>query len=257
VSVSIDLSGKAAIVFGVANHRSIAWGIAQQLHEAGAHLTLTYQNERFQKPVRELTERLERANAVECDVMDMVQLESAFDTAASAAPLAIVVHSVAFAQRDDLEGEFSKTTLEGFHTALGISAYSLVPMVRFAAERMPDGGSVIAMSFHASEKVYPSYDVMGVAKAALENEVMLLAAEYGPSNVRVNAISSGPIGTLAARGIRGFTDMQTMAAERAPLKRNVTQEEVGKAALFLSSSLASGVTGQVLYVDAGYSIMGA
>ena len=253
---AIDLSGQGVIVFGVANHRSIAWAIAQQLHEAGAHLTVTYQNERFQKTVTELVDGLGSATAVECDVVDHDALASAFETAAKAAPLAVVVHSLAFAQRQDLEGDFSALSPEGFRVALEVSAYSLIPVVRMAAQHMPQGGSVITMTFHASEKVYPGYNVMGVAKAALENEVRQLAAEYGPRNIRVNAISAGPLNTLAARGISGFTDMERIHAERAPLRRNITQEEVGKAALFLASPLSSGITGTVLPVDAGYHIMG-
>ena len=253
---TIDLSGQGAVVFGVANHRSIAWAIASHLHAAGAHLTLAYQNERLKKPVAELVKGMERTALVECDVTDEAALGAAFDAAAKAATLSVVVHSVAFAQREDLEGAFSAVSAEGFRTALEVSAYSLIPVVRLAAERMPEGGSVITMTFHAAEKVYPGYNVMGVAKAALENEVKQLAAEYGGRNIRVNAISAGPLDTLSARGIRGFTDMQRIHAERAPLGRNITQDEVGTAALFLASDLSSGITGTVLPVDAGYHIMG-
>ena len=244
------------MVFGVANHRSIAWAIAQQLHQAGAHLTLTYQNERLQKSVNDLAAGLERATTVECDVLDADGLTRAYEAAGEAAPLGTVVHSVAFANREDLDGDFSTTPLEGFRLALEISAYSLLPVARMAAERMPDGGSILALTFHAAQAVYPGYNVMGVAKAALENEVRQLAAEFGPRNIRVNAISAGPLNTLSARGIHGFSDMQRIHAERAPLGRNITQEEVGGAALFLASPLASGVTGETLYVDAGYHIMG-
>ena len=253
---TIDLSGKGALVFGVANHRSIAWAIARRLHEAGAHLTLTYQNERFKRGVAELVEGLAGAQAVECDVMDQGALRAAVETAANAAPLSVVVHSIAFAQREDLEGDFSKVSLEGFRTALEVSAYSLIPMVRLAAEHMPDGGSVITMTFGSPEKVLPNYNIMGVAKAALENEVRQLAAEYGPRNIRVNAISAGPLSTLASRGIHGYTDMERVFAERAPMKRNITHDEVGKAGLFLASDLSSGVTGTVIPVDAGYHVMG-
>ena len=253
---AIDLSGKGALVFGVANHRSIAWAIAQQLHGAGAHLTLAYQNERLKRSVVELVEGLQGTQTVECDVTDMAALRLAVEAAASAAPLAVVVHSVAFAQREDLEGDFSKTSIEGFRIALEVSAYSLIPMVRLAAERMPEGGSVITLTFGHAEKVVPNYNIMGVAKAALENEVRQLAAEYGPRNIRVNAISAGPLNTLAARGIQGFTEMQRVHAERAPLRRNITQEEVGKAALFLASPLSSGITGAILPVDAGYHVTG-
>ena len=244
------------MVFGVANHRSIAWAIARQLHDAGAHLTVTYQNERFKRGVEELVDGLPGAQAVECDVMDEVALRSAVEAAAGASPLSVVVHSVAFANREDLAGNFSAVTVEGFRTAMEVSAYSLVPVVRLAAERMSDGGSVIAMTFGSPQRVIPSYNIMGVAKAALENEVYQLAAEYGPRNIRVNAISAGPLNTLAARGIHGYADMERIFAERAPLRRNITHDEVGQTALFLASDLSSGVTGAVLPVDAGYHVMG-
>lgn len=268
MAVAIDLSGKSAIVFGVANHRSIAWAIARQLHAAGAHLTVTYQNERFQRTVSDLVAGLDTAaeriprtqgvesQAVECDVMDEAAVGKAVLAAAGRGLLAAVVHSVAFANREDLEGDFSKTGLAGFRTALEVSAYSLITVARQAAAHMAEGGCVLTLSFHAAEKVYPGYNIMGVAKAALENEVRQLAAELGPRKVRVNAISAGPLSTLAARGIAGFGGMQEAHAERAPLRRNITQDEVGAAALFLVSPLASGITGVVLYVDAGYHIMG-
>lgn len=256
MAVEIDLSGRSAIVFGVANHRSIAWAIASSLHAAGADVTVTYQNERMGRSVLRLVEGMDRAKAVECDVLDEPSVRSAVDAATADAPLAAAVHSVAFANREDLEGAFSTTGVEGFRTALEVSAYSLLPVARAAAARMSEGGSILTLTFHAADKVYPGYNVMGVAKAALENEVKQLAAEYGPQGVRVNAVSAGPLNTLAARGIAGFTGMHETHASRSPLKRNITQEEVGAAALFLASPLASGVTGHVLYVDAGYSIMG-
>ena len=256
MTVAIDLSGQAAIVFGVANHRSIAWAIGQRLHDAGAHLTVTYQNERMGRDVLGLVKDLDRATAIECDVMDERSVEAAVGAAASTATLTTVVHSVAFAVRDDLSGDFSATGLEGFRTALEVSAYSLLPVARAAAARMSEGGTILTMTFHAAQVVYPGYNVMAVAKAALENEVKQLAAEYGPRGIRVNAISAGPLNTLAARGISGFAGMQQIHADRAPLRRNITQDEVGGAALFLASPLASGVTGHVLYVDAGYHVMG-
>ena len=256
MAVSIDLSGKSAVVFGVANHRSIAWAVARRFHEAGAHLTVTYQNERLGRNVLDLVKDMDNAQAVECDVLDEASITVAFDAAVSKAPLTAVAHCVAFANRDDLSGGFSATGLDGFRTALDVSAYSLLPVARLAAERMPDGGSIMTMTFHAADKVYPGYNIMGVAKAALENEVKQLAAEYGPQAVRVNAISAGPLNTLSARGISGFTDMQQVHRDRSPLRRNITQDEVGAAALFLASELASGITGTVLYVDAGYHIMG-
>jgi enoyl-[acyl-carrier protein] reductase I len=256
VAVAIDLSGQSALVFGVANHRSIAWAIAQQLHDAGAHLTITYQNERLAKNALALIEDLDNAQAVECDVLDEDSITRAVDAASAAAPLKTVAHCVAFANREDLSNDFSLTGLDGFRTALEVSAYSLIPVTRLAAGRMDDGGSVVTLTFHAGEKVYPGYNIMGVAKAALENEVKQLAAEYGQRRIRVNAISAGPLNTLAARGISGFSDMQQIHAERSPMRRNITQEEVGGAALFLASPLASGITGEVLHVDAGYNIMG-
>ena len=256
MALAIDLSGTAAIVFGVANHRSIAWAIAQQLHAAGARLTITYQNERLAKNATELVAALADAQAIECDVLDESSVGAAVDAACSAAPLGAVVHSVAFANREDLEADFSATSIEGFNTALDVTAYSLLPVARAASAKMTDGGSILTLTFHAADKVYRGYNVMGVAKAALENEVKQLAAEYGRRGIRVNAISAGPLSTLASRGISGFTDMQKVHAERAPLGRNITQEEVGSAAVFLSSPLASGITGHVLYVDAGYNVMG-
>ena len=253
----IDLRGKHGVVFGVANDRSIAWSIAETLHNAGATLALTYQNERLKSRVAGLVESWDDASLWECDVTNDDQIEAVFTELSNRYDsLSFVVHSVAFAHREDLEGDFSKTSRDGFKTALDVSAYSLLPIARYAAPLMRDGGSIITVTFHASEKVYPGYNVMGTAKAALENEVRQLASELGPSNIRVNAVSPGPLDTLAARGIRGFLDMKHIHEQRAPLRRNVTQEEVGKAALFLCSDLASGVTGAVLPVDGGYHIMG-
>jgi enoyl-[acyl-carrier protein] reductase I len=256
VAVSIDLSGSSAIVFGVANHRSIAWAIAQRFHDAGAHVTVTYQNERLGRNVLDLVKNLDHAQAVECDVLDEASVEAAVAAAAAAAPLTTVAHCVAFANKDDLAGAFSRTGIDGFRLAMDVSAYSLLPVARISVEHMTNGGSIVTLSFHAADKVYPGYNVMGVAKAALENEVKQLASEYGERGIRVNAISAGPLNTLSARGISGFTDMQQVHAARSPMRRNITQGEVGDAALFLASPLASGVTGAVLYVDAGYNVMG-
>jgi enoyl-[acyl-carrier protein] reductase I len=256
VAVSIDLSGTSAVVFGVANHRSIAWAVAERLHAAGAALTITYQNERLGRDVLKLAASLPGTQAVECDAMNEAAVEAAVAAASAQAPLATAVHAIAFANRDDLAGEFSRTGQEGFRTALEVSAYTLLPIARAAAARMENGGSIQTLTFHAADKVYPGYNIMGVAKAALENEVRQLAAEFGARNIRVNAISAGPLNTLAARGISGFTSMAETHAQRAPLKRNITQEEVGTTALFLASPLASGITGQTIYVDAGYSVMG-
>jgi enoyl-[acyl-carrier protein] reductase I len=246
VAVSIDLSGQSAVVFGVANHRSIAWAIAQRFHEAGASLTVTYQNERMGRTVLDLVKDMDNTQAVE---------HVALDAATTDASLAAVAHCVAFANKDDLAGDFSATGIDGFRLAMDVSAYSLLPVARLGAERMTDGGSIMTLTFHAADKVYPGYNIMGVAKAALENEVKQLASEFGQRGIRVNAISAGPLNTLAARGISGFTDMQKIHADRSPMRRNITQDEVGDAALFLASPLSTGITGTVLYVDAGYNIM--
>ena len=254
----IDLSGRRALVFGVANERSIAWAIAEMLHRAGAQLAFSYQNERLKERVSKLADTLEGALLFQCDVSDDDQIASLFkEIEGRAGGLDLLVHSVAYAARDDLGGDFSKTGREGFHMALDISAYSLLPLVRHAAPLMEKngGGSILTMTFQASERVFPGYNIMGTAKAALENEVRQLAAEYGNRNIRINAISAGPLETLASRGIHGFLDMRRVHAERAPLKRNITHSEVAKAALFLCSDLSSGITGSVIPVDAGYHIM--
>ncbi len=253
----LDLSGKNALVFGVANQRSIAWSIARTLAQAGARLALTYQGERLKDSVSKLANELTDSVVLPCDVSDDGEIQRVFEELRGAmGQLDVVVHSVAFASRDELQGEFSMTSRDGFRTALDISAYSLIPVARHALPLMTEGGAILTMTFHASEKVYPGYNVMGTAKAALENEVKQLAAEMGQHNVRVNAVSAGPLDTLAARGIGGFLDMKRVHAERAPLRRNITHDEVAQAALFLCSDLSSGVTGSVLPVDAGYHIMG-
>ena len=254
---TVDLSGKNALVFGVANQRSIAWAIAQALHEAGARVALTYQNERLRESVQALASEIGDAPLFQCDMSvdeDVVNLYQ--QVGESLGSLSILVHSIAFANRDDLGGDFSKTDREGFRVALDVSAYSLLPMVRHAAPLMTEGGTVVAMTFLAAEKVFPGYNVMGVAKAALENSVRQLAAEFGPSGIRVNAISAGPLDTLSSRVISGYRDMKRIHAERAPMARNITHEDVGGTALYLCSELSSGVTGEVIHVDAGYSVMG-
>ena len=252
----IDLTGRNAVIFGVANDRSIAWAIARTLADAGARIALTYQNERLQSRVARLAETLEDPVLLQCDASDDDQIQSVFDAIGDQmGSLSILVHSIAFANRDDLAGRLADTGRDGFRMALEISAFTLLPMVRHAAPLMTEGGSVIAMTFHASSRVYPGYNVMGTAKAALEHEVRQLAYEYGGDNIRVNAISAGPVDTLAARGISGFLDMRRAHAEKAPLRRNITADEVAQAALFLCSDLSSGVTGTVLPVDAGYHVM--
>lgn len=253
----IDLSGKRGIIFGVASERSIAWAIAQTLHKAGARLAFTYQNERLKSRVEKLTKGMEGSLLLECDVNVEGSVERVFDSLReSFGGLDLVVHSIAFAHRDDLGGDFSKTGREGFRLAMETSAYSLMEVARHAEPLMENGGSMVALTFMGSERVFPGYNIMGTAKAALENEVRALAAELGGRNIRVNAISAGPLDTLAARAITGFQDMKRAWADRAPLGRNITQEEVAKAALFLLSDLASGVTGTVLPVDSGYHAMG-
>ena len=254
---TVDLSGKNALVFGVANQRSIAWAIARSLHSAGARVALAYQNDRLKEPVQALAAEIGDAPLFQCDMSvdeDVVNLYQ--QVGESLGSLSILVHSIAFANRDDLGGEFSKTERDGFRVALDVSAYSLIPMVRHAAPLMTEGGTVVAMTFLAAEKVFPGYNVMGVAKAALENSVRQLASEYGPQGIRVNAISAGPLDTLSSRVISGYRDMKRIHAERAPMARNITHEDVGGTALYLCSDLSSGVTGEVIHVDAGYSIMG-
>jgi enoyl-[acyl-carrier protein] reductase I len=255
---SIDLSGKNALVMGVANHRSLSWAIAQVLHQAGARLCLTYQGERLQKMVEDLVKGLDRVTVLECDVTRDDTIDAvARQLGSEWGSVEMFVHGVAYARKEELEGDFVATTREGFQAALDVSAYSFLNVTnRLRPLLEKNGANLVTLSYLAAERAVPSYNVMGSAKAVLEQSVRQLAYELGPKNIRVNAVSAGPVSTLAARGIHGFTDMLKKHAEKAPLKRNVTKEEVGKAGLFLLSDLASGVTGEVLYVDAGYSIMG-
>lgn len=253
----VDLSGKTAVVFGIANQRSIAWSIAKILSDAGAKIIATYQNERVEDSVSKLTSKLDNAITVECDVSDENNVKSAFETVrGNCETLDIVVHSIAFAQRDDLGGRFIDTDREGFRVALDISAYSLVSIARNAAPLMTNGGSMLTMSFMAAERVFPGYNVMSTAKAALENEVRQIANDLGPDNIRVNAISAGPLDTLSSRVISGYRDMKKAHSDRAPMKRNITHDEVASTALYLSSNMSSGVTGEVIHVDTGYHVMG-
>ncbi|HIK30099.1 MAG TPA: enoyl-ACP reductase FabI [Oscillatoriales cyanobacterium M4454_W2019_049] len=256
----LDLTGKNALVTGIANNRSIAWGIAQQLHQAGANLGITYLPDdrgRAEKKVQELTEPLNPSLFAPCNVQDPAQVQSTFDLVKDKwGKLDILVHCLAFAGKDELSGDFSQTSRQGFTQALEISAYSLVEMCAAAKPLMVEGGSVVTLSYLGGVRVVPNYNVMGIAKAALEMNVRYLAAELGAQNVRVNAISAGPIRTLASSAVGGILDMIHHVEETAPLKRTVTQLEVGNAAAFLCSDLSSGITGQVLYVDSGYSIMG-
>ena len=252
----INLTGKTAVVFGLANKRSIAWGIAQQLHEAGATLVLCYKNERRQRDAEGLIAELPGSTGFQCDLSDDAAIEALFTKLKQKfGKLDILIHAVAFAPADALHGEFLDTSRESFRIAHDVSVYSLIAVSRAAAPLMTEGGSIITLSFYAAEKVVPHYNVMGVAKAALESTVRYLAWDLGSRNIRVNAISAGPIKTLAARGVGSLGDMLKFHADRAPLHRNVTQTEVGGAALFLASDLASATTGQTLYVDCGFNIM--
>ena len=253
----IDLSGKTAVVFGLANKRSIAWGIAQKLHEAGASLAVCYQNERMKAEAQSLIDELGNATGFQCDVSNDQEIESLFAALKERyGKLDILVHAVAYAPAEDLKGAFINTTREGFRIAQDVSVYSLISVSRAAAPLMSDGGSIMTLSYYAAEKVVPNYNVMALAKASLECTVRYLASDLGSKNIRVNAISAGPIKTLAARGIGALGDMLKAAADRAPLHRNVDQLEVGGAALFLASPLSSAITGETLYVDCGYNIMG-
>ena len=253
----IDLSGKTAVVFGLANKRSIAWGIAQRLHQAGATLAICYQNERMRAEAEDLINELPGASGFQCDVSVDSEIDALFASFRDKyGKLDILVHAVAYAPAEDLKGEFINTSREGFRIAHDVSVYSLIAVSRAAAPLMTEGGSIMTLTYFAAEKVVPNYNVMALAKASLESSVRYLASNLGPKNIRVNAISAGPIKTLAARGIGALGDMLKMAADRAPLRRNVDQLEVGGVALFLASDLSSAVTGETLYVDCGYNIMG-
>jgi len=253
----IDLTGKTAVVFGLANKRSIAWGIALKLHEAGANLAICYQNERMRAEAQGLIDELPGAAGFQCDLSNDQEVDSLFRELKSRySRLDILVHAVAFAPPEDLKGAFINTSREGFRIAHDVSVYSLIAVSRAAAPLMADGGSIITLTYFAAEKVVPNYNVMALAKASLEATVRYLAWDLGPKNIRVNAISAGPIRTLAARGVGALGDMLKAVADRAPLHRNVDQLEVGGAALFLASPLASAITGETIYVDCGYNIMG-
>ena len=256
----LDLTGKNALVTGIANNRSIAWGIAQQLHKAGANLGITYLPDdrgRIEKKVAELTEPLTPSLFLPCNVQDDDQIQATFDTLEQKwGKLDSLIHCLAFANRDDLTGNFSDTSRPGFNTALEISAYSLVQLARAAKPLMADGGSIVTLTYLGGVRVVPNYNVMGIAKAALEMNVRYLASELGPQNIRVNGISAGPIRTLASSAVGGILDMIHHVEAVAPLRRTVTQLEVGNTAAFLCSDLASGITGQIIYVDSGYGIMG-
>ncbi len=256
--VHIDLSGRHALVMGVANHRSLSWAIAQQLHRAGAALCLTYAGERLRRDVEELAARLPGTLTLDCDVtQDRTISAVARRLQREWGSIECLVHGIAWARREDLEGKFVATSREGFQAALDVSAYSLLNVTNHLLPLLErHGASIVTLSYLAAERAVPNYNVMGSAKAVLEQSVRQLAWELGAKDIRVNAISAGPVSTLAARGIHGFTGMLRHHAEKAPLRRNVTREEIGGAGLFLLSDLSSGVTGETLYVDAGYHVMG-
>ena len=252
------LNGKTGIVFGVANKRSIAWAIAQAWHKAGAALAFTYQGERLKENVEELAGTFgSGALILPCDVSSDEEVAAVFKAVGEKfSKLHLLLHSVAFAPREALEGDFLNTSREAFRIAHDVSAYSLVALARGAARLMTEGGSIVAMTYYGAEKVMPHYNVMGVAKAALEASTRYLAYDLGPKKIRVNCISAGPVNTLAARGIAGFTEILKHYEAHSPLKRNVLPDELGATGLFLASEGAAAITGQVIYVDCGYQIMG-
>jgi enoyl-[acyl-carrier protein] reductase I len=252
------LKDKNGIIFGVANKRSIAWATAQALHEAGARLAFTYQGDRLKENVESLTsESMPGSLLLPCDVTNQEEVDETFKRVGEHfGRLDFLIHSIAYAPREALGGEYLETSREAFLIALEVSAYSLVQLARAAAPLMTEGGSVVCMTYYGAEKVISGYNVMGVAKAALEASTRYLASDMGARNIRVNAISAGPIQTLSARGVSDFSSILKHVVERAPMRRNVEPREVGNTALFLCSSLSSGITGEVIYVDCGFNIMG-
>ncbi len=252
------LKGKKALIFGVANEKSIAWAIADSFRQQGAEVALAYANEAVAKRVIPLAESINAAMTLPCDVRNDEDIKAVMgEIGKKWGGLDILVHSIAFANKEELKGSFLNTTREGFSTALDISAYSLIALAR---EAMPllqaNNGSVLALTYYGGQKVFPSYNVMGVAKAALEMSIRYLAEAVGPDGVRVNGISAGPLRTLASAGVGGFNQIAGHVASKAPLRRNITQEDVAGAAVYLSSDLARGVTGEIHFVDSGYNIIG-
>jgi len=251
------MQGKRGLIMGLANDKSLAWGIAQKLREAGAELAFSYQGEALEKRVRPLAASLDSDFLIDCDVSNMAALDAAFAVLAERWPsIDFVVHAIGFSDKNELRGRYYETSLDNFLMTMNISAYSLVAVTKRAMALMPDGGSILTLSYYGAEKVVPHYNVMGVAKAALETSVMYLANDLGPSNIRVNAISAGPIRTLAASGIGDFRYILKWNELNSPLRRNVTIEDVGGSALYFLSALSSGVTGEVHHVDAGYHLIG-
>ncbi|HAJ06403.1 MAG TPA: NADH-specific enoyl-ACP reductase [Chloroflexi bacterium] len=251
------LNEKKALIFGVANKRSIAWGIAKAMHREGATIALSYANQSLEKRVKPLSKEVEASFVEECDLTDDKAIENLFNKVQSnLGKIDILVHSVAFADRDDLNGPYHSTSRSGFQLAMDVSCFSFTSLVHHSLPHLNDDSSFLAMTYYGAEKAVPSYNVMGVAKAALEASVRYLAVDLGPKSHRVNAISAGPIRTLAAAGVSGFKSMHNKFAKTAPLKRNVTNDDVGNAAVYLCSNLASGVTGEIHYVDSGFNIVG-
>jgi len=251
------MKGKRGLIMGLANDRSLAWGIAKQLRAEGAELAFSYQGEALEKRVRPLAAELGSDFLIDCDVSDMAALDAAFATLAARWPtIDFVVHAIGFSDKNELRGKYVDTSLDNFLLTMNVSAYSFVAVTRRARPLMPNGGSLLTLTYYGAEKVVPHYNVMGVAKAALETSVKYLAMDLGPENIRVNAISAGPIKTLAASGIGDFRYILKWNELNSPLRRNVTIEDVGGAGLYLLSELASGVTGEVHHVDAGYNVIG-
>jgi len=251
------LEGKTALIFGVANDHSIAWGIAQAMHKHGARLAFSYAGEVLERRVRALAQSVGSSFIEACDVASDEQIQTVFQRAArELGKIDILVHSIAFAGRDELSRPYLETSRQGFLTALEVSVYSFTALARATAPLMPDGGSMMTMTYYGSDKVMPNYNVMGVAKAALESSTRYLASDLGPRGIRVNAISAGPVRTLSAAGVSGFKRLYRHFAEIAPLRRNVTADDVAGTAVWLASDMARAVTGEVIFVDSGYNILG-
>lgn len=255
--MSLSLNGKTYVVMGVANKRSIAWGISRSLHEAGARLIFTYVGERLEKNVRELAESLDKSSLVlPCDVTNDDEVAKCFSTIKEEAGVIHgVAHCIAFANKEELQGDYMNTTRDGFLLAHNISSYSLTAVAKAAKEVMTEGGSIVTMTYLGGERVVPNYNVMGVAKASLDASVKYLANDLGKHGIRVNSISAGPIRTLSAKGVSDFNSILKEIEEKAPLRRTTTQEEVGDTALFLFSEMSRGITGENIHVDSGYHIL--
>ena len=251
------MQGKRGLIMGLANDRSLAWGIAKKLHEAGAEMAFSYQGEALERRVRPLAEQLGSDFLIDCDVSDMTELDKTFATLKERWPtIDFVVHAIGFADKNELRGRYADTSLDNFLMTMNISVYSFTAVAQRASAMMPNGGSLLTLSYYGAEKVVPHYNVMGIAKSALETSVQYLAVDLGRDNIRVNAISAGPIKTLAASGIGDFRLILKWNELNSPLKRNVTIEDVGGSALYFLSDLSSGVTGETHHVDAGYHVIG-